>query len=108
MKIDKTTGLPEVPEGHFWRIHQDGTWGYLCLCLKERQPRWYNKNRAVTVDSRWLDHGALDESDDPKSYIRAEAVKLLEGVEANLKRAKRRKAIADLLGDYPPKSLDAS
>jgi hypothetical protein len=90
--IDKNTGLPELPEGHFWRIVDRHETIYP-VKLQLRRKTWYGSTVVAT-----------DISGSHPEYVLATAESLFSLVEARLSQKARVKA---LVGDYPPKKLEA-
>lgn len=93
IKIDETTGLPELPEGYFWRISQ------AIVSEDALRVELYRKRRftsPVRIDFRMA--GASSE-EDMKRCIREEAGLLF-------KETFQPNKYAGFMGDYPPKSLN--
>ena len=86
------TGLPEVPEGYFWRIQQGA---FSIYRIELRRKRWIGSAR---VDSAILD------------YYDAHRQVLEPRVEAFRKAQNIMKEFNDpwveLLGDYPPRNIN--
>jgi hypothetical protein len=84
---DPTTGLPELPEGFFWRVTDEGKYSY--VKLKKTRKRFWAKTVADSI---------METRKVTKELIRSRAWSLLEGFRFE-------GPDADLFGDYPPKSL---
>lgn len=114
MNIDPKTGLPEVPEGYFWRVTKSGfEWSeyrephpLLTVDLRKRDPkRWYHRsepshsvqsvNLSIYTDKMYTRDGFYypepkwrDHSDeDYQNIIRNAAVKLYERNQVSLEQA---------------------
>lgn len=116
MKIDETTGLPELPEGYFWRVYgqvDDGDYWYqgqLCITLQEQYMRkrlW----RKDVEDTRTIRKAFLSK----KTY---EEVKRQGSTDDSIVRGLARGIMLDekdklewetftkkYVGDYPPNKL---
>ncbi len=94
-KKDSATGLPEVPEGYFWRVgtQESGHWFPYTIWLMRKVPRrFFSGTKDEYVDSQ----GFQDLSN--------QAIKLAaQKVMLNQKFLVMER---ELLGDYPPKSLE--
>lgn len=91
-EIDPNTGLPEVPEGFFFRVAKTG-FGYWQVQLRRRRRGWFSKNEESAthvnerpINRRWILDGA--------AYVITK-----------YRERDPRKSDATLLGDYPPKKL---
>jgi len=95
---DKTTGLPELPAGHFWRISK---FNYtpspftLEVGIRRKVGFW-----SVEVGS------CLAKASEPD--IRAAAESALNRARDSLRARERISDRVQYLGDYPPKTLGAS
>jgi hypothetical protein len=102
--IDLTTGLPEVPEGHFWRLTED-LGGDLVLMLRRSTPKNLFKKdflvmkRNVLAEEHYLAHA---KSGTVKGADIQRAAKEIMDLLAIQQEAESRRG---LLGDYPPKNL---
>lgn len=88
MNINELTGMPELPEGHFWRITSGFGSEYLRIQVRKR--RWLGSSVVVwTVVAK-------DEATPRKIRQRAASTA------AKLSNPYR---WVDFVGDYPPKRL---
>jgi hypothetical protein len=93
--IDDATGLPAIPENHFWRVTRVA-FGFWEVQLRERRKFWFSKKlgsriREVTetpIHEKWILDGA------------AHAL-------SNYYKRDTRGSNRSLLGDYPPKKLES-
>ena len=87
-EMDEATGLPALPEGHFWRVTRPsrGVWD-----VQLRKRTWYGSRcvAAVGYDDR----------------LTAGKVKELAGYVLKYKLEKEPVHEMHLVGDYPPKTL---
>lgn len=89
MKIDENTGLPELPEGHFWRI-KDSSPEYLRVQIRKRA--W--------IGSKVMAWSVVRKSNaTPDEVLRTATLVLWE--------IKHGANWRNCLGDYPPKKLGA-
>lgn len=88
MNIDETTGLPEAPDCHFWRLRE--IWGLVRVGL--RRKTWYG-SREVDAVIPLADRG----------MSRMEAVNW--GANVILERVDSKRWAKSMVGDYPPKKL---
>jgi hypothetical protein len=100
MSLDESTGLPELPEGYFWRVREVGGTKYadsLYVCLMRR--RWYGATEVeramASQNSAWGPTMA--------HALRARAQHVVED-----QFRTTTPDFAALLGDYPPKILRTS
>lgn len=115
--IDSTTGLPELPEGHFWRLLDDINFG-LKLEIRKRRKRFGSK---YIIDNRlyaYWDEFESGERDRPQlvnyvsdkaftpDAIRGTAEHLLGRWLERDAKILRYEANKRLLGDYPPLTLE--
>lgn len=121
--IDTETGLPELPEGQFWRVTDyqpifSGLTGYGAghsvqivehvtsptVQTRWRWFRWIEIEGEPETRVNVLQHRQISEALSEESILKT-AIDLLESIEeARLAE----EAIARLVGDYPPKKLEVS
>lgn len=135
MIIDESTGLPQVPEGFYWKVRYtlpgNGTFDewrtILNVALVKREPKWYNKDRVVPIQSRKISlqdgeryfrnsYGGqqpilIDPEDrDYSELVLEQATMIYKAHQVQLKSIdiKRRavSALQKVSGDYPPKKLE--
>lgn len=99
MSIDTNTGLPELPEGHFWRV----TSGVDGMEVQWRKPTWYGSK---VVGSTEIDVNSEGVSICYNQAITPEDV--LYNAKYVYKQQERYQKNRNLLGDYPPKKLYTS
>lgn len=91
MSIDPSTGMPEVPEGHFWRIKKH-TAEYMVVQLRKRVLFW-----SVVVED-WTVNKA-----------KASAGEILTAANFALRHLAQKRDTTDswkqYIGDYPPLTL---
>lgn len=97
MKIDSRTGLPEVPEGQYWKVEKNSPYRYfadkyMLVSLHHADGTQISCTRAGT---RWAD---VPYDDVRPRHIRRAAKEIL------IARASKMKS-QQLEGIYPPKSL---
>ena len=87
-EMDEATGLPALPEGHFWRVTrpQGGYWQ-----IQLRKHIRYGSRRVAETESRF--------------EMTASNVKELAGYVLKYKFEKEPAHENHLVGDYPPKTL---
>lgn len=93
-KIDSKTGLPEIPEGYFWRVRyslMDRHYWYVEL----RQLSWYGSK----IIKRHTCAGRMNEY---KIREHADTILWVLGGKGAVAQGRKR---TDLTGDYPPKKL---
>lgn len=132
--MDPTTGLPELPEGHFWKVRRRKRYGFSEVALSSYEyvsgfeVVWMEPNPTGTerVYGRkywyWFAKDYYDvRSDTPQEKakgsvytsvqgVRTEALELrddeiLETAIRVFEKVQADKHTLTLLGDYPPKSL---
>lgn len=92
-KIDPATGMPELPEGYFWRVKQ----GYAYAINVQLRKRVMGRLSVVVENSV---------NDDPTPWgVRNLAAYVLYRWETSTARKQEEAAIQNLYGDYPPKKL---
>ena len=96
MNIDTNTGLPELPEGHFWRV----TTGFEGMEVQWRKPTWYGSK---VVGSTEIDQTSAGVRIRYSQEITPEDV--LHNAKYVYKQQERYQKNRNLLGDYPPKKL---
>ena len=91
-EIDETTGLPELPEGEFWRVTDgyDNKYHYVQL-RKKGKFLWFNVSYKITDEL--IFSGLSQESILEASY---RIIRRIEDNENN----------QHLIGNYPPNSLE--
>lgn len=114
IKIDETTGLPELPEGHFWSVCDDYT--TICVEIRKRRKRFGSKRvikghvyRIIDGDDgKIFGHAifALDDRDLTPEAIQASAKRLLADWRKRDESILRYEENKKLLGAYPPKKLE--
>jgi len=98
MKMDETTGLPELPEGYFFRVHKQSSYSkyHYVTMFRKKQKRFlfWTYTRNVELIFNDMIHPTLT-----KENVRQAAI--------NCTRQWERWKSSDgsLVGDYPPKSL---
>ncbi|MEG2778200.1 MAG: hypothetical protein RR905_02810 [Aurantimicrobium sp.] len=112
--IDPATGLPELPEGHFWRVSQ----GDYCVRLEIRKHRKRfgtklvirGRVRSIRTEGeeRYLSRAvgeisAEDFTPEAIFYSAHDVLAEWRTRDAAIHRYEKNKA---LLGDYPPKKLE--
>ena len=109
------TGLPELPEGYWWRVSRDSG-NYLDhisveIVYTAPKERWWTDKPHPTKTTQktlakqldyWHDFSI---SESPEDHIRALAECALARAEKIWLKNSRKTELDDLLGDYPPKSL---
>lgn len=119
MKIDETTGFPELPEGYFWRVepwysHLHGDDPYVVeVSLRKKSTRRNWRFKTIDYDYevgrlniRW-ERLVEQDARERRAYIRRVAEEVYEGVHWKLINDYERPDIESLYGDYPPKKLEA-
>lgn len=118
MKTDKDTGLPELPEGCFWRVepwygYDTETPRYLEVHLKRRATRknWRGKKIEYeyslgNLNLRWSELVEAT-AKERRHNIRLVAQEVYQMVSWQLANGRERIDIESLIGDYPPKKLEA-
>lgn len=92
MNIDETTGLPELPEGYFWRIKKD-IYPFAQVQIR-KQGRFFSYKKYSSP----LYRSSLE-------YPRA-IVKTAEYAIESWQRQNKILGDNDVYGDYPPKKLE--
>lgn len=88
-EMDDSTGMPVVPEGHFWRVKR--VWpSFWEVQLRKKRPGWFSEKVEYATFS---------------TYRGITRTHILDGAGYCLTRTKRVKMDNSLLGDYPPKTL---
>lgn len=116
MDINYTTGLPELPEGYWWRVKREdiehyGSW--VSVNIMRRVPKrsfWTDKphpTKTTTVVfvysyERWEKFASATA---PKVRIFEIAAHVLRKAEDRWRTENQADEVTDLLGDYPPKRL---
>lgn len=95
--IDPATGLPQLPEGYFWRVRKD-TFFRQYSYIEIRKPGRLFGSKIVVQATRHTED--IDEQE-----IRTFADMLSEELEEKLNPKPRTEK--NLFGDYPPKKLGA-
>lgn len=90
MAIDESTGLPELPEGYFWRV-KESVGDYLRIQMRRRVFFW----------SEVVEWSGVNKNIASKFEIQMAAKHVLLLVQEKKVDPKWRK----YLGDYPPKKL---
>ena len=87
-EIDEATGLPVLPEGHFWRVTRprDGSWQ-----VQLRKRTWYGSRCVARTYSQY--------------EMTASEVKTLAGYVLKFEFKRATVHEMHLIGDYPPKTL---
>lgn len=111
MIIDDETGLPELPEGYFWRIAK---WNpaiteRVSIAIMEigTKRHWFK-----TVPWNWEFYSIscyaveLEQSEDPESFVREIAADVYRVASKKWLGQKQRDRIERIYGDYPPKKLE--
>lgn len=98
MEISEVTGLPELPEGYFWRVtarynHYTGEFAGLYVALMRREKRWWGGHSEYEImgDAERLEAG------------RNTVVVTAEAVYRRWQCARER---VQYVGDYPPKTTN--
>jgi len=115
MNIDLATGLPELPEGHFWRVaHPLEAWGFgecdharlqvelrvtTTVTSQVKTGRFFGEWMTVQKESSSVVVTENCDGTSPADVLEA-ARRAMENFEA-------RQAAHALVGDYPPKQLGA-
>lgn len=99
MIIDIATGLPELPEGFFWRVKANSWIEWYMLEL--RRKTWFG---SIRITNRHIEPTRVELS--PR-HIQREAGWLIGTEKAKIGLGLIEKP-ASLLGDYPPKKLEVS
>lgn len=94
MEIDEQTGLPKVPEGHFWRVKFSSDSWYPELIVQLRRKR--------SIGSKYVFGGAKNVQGYAKS-VTPEMV--LEGATEVYENWQKHLSAVPLFGDYPPLKL---
>lgn len=94
MQIDAGTGLPELPEGYFWRV-KTGPLGIFPWVELRKKTRFGSKK----IDGSWW-------SGNNFRSIEAEIVYLASRIFEQFEVAQERESKYHLIGDYPPKSIE--
>lgn len=97
MKIDEATGLPELPKGYFWRVHEthnESNYFRVSLMRKKIWPLGRGVVEEWTADS-------ITEMSEPRVLDMANWV-------YREWRKLRTSGNETLFGDYPPKKLGAA
>lgn len=95
-RLDKSTGLPEVPEGYFWRIKR-WNYGHGPYSLRVELRRRLAFGLSVAVEDSLSRHTEEDILRSANQVLRLSAA-----------RIENRRTINErdkFVGDYPPKSL---
>lgn len=88
-EIDESTGLPELPEGYFWRVTPGSGSRYVYLQMRKR--RW--------LGSKLIDDSILRKSEITVELVQRRATKILLDFNPDSDYKK-------FVGDYPPKKLE--
>jgi hypothetical protein len=101
IEYDESTGLPKLPDKWFWRIRlEHNLFTELGIVNVEiRVKRWYGS--ACLYSSRWAPHGG----DDITGTVKILATNTLWDY---LAIHQGELDLARILGDYPPKKLEAN
>lgn len=103
MKIDPTTGLPELPEGYFWKVSRtENPYG-----LSE-EPVFVELMRTSTFDGVLVLYRRVTRFTPFEEYVDFRDLKPrhIRSTAKSVYRAwKRLQRSEELLGDYPPNSL---
>ncbi|WP_346921917.1 hypothetical protein [Glutamicibacter creatinolyticus] len=115
---DPNTGLPELPEGHFWRL-KEGEYCTVRLSIRKKRKHFGSKSIiSMRVYHNWdgknmeyrspaLVEGLADENLTPDA-IRNTAEHLLEKWHTRDAGRLRYENNVKLMGDYPPKKLEGN
>ena len=95
MKIDGQTGLPELPEKHFWRVRPSVA-GYWNVCLMQQ------RRFGPPVQ---LSHSVFHESNASKETVYDAAVFAYRRWDAQNPKGDKQALLRELAGDYPPNRL---
>lgn len=115
MNIDPNTGLPQLPEGQYWKVEIDEVFEEPFVILMRRRKWWTSAQvHSVPVLSGWDDPNEkyLDRVRDTASpefndeNIRRSAQRLLDILEMQENEREARQKNSRLLGDYPPNKVD--
>lgn len=117
MKIDKETGLPELPEGYFWRVENGfdpgdgGVYPGIEVRLEKRTTklRWFKRVPCSrTVENFWRRREDIDPGGVAVA-IREVAAEIYNESKTYLPIHEEIDAeIESYVGDYPPKKLGAT
>jgi len=93
MEIDERTGLPKLPDWHFWHVGRRDRAGDYRFSLRVGWTRWFSSE----LSHAWI-YDRLTED-----KIRSKAESLYVDWE---KKTAHAKEAARLVGSYPPKTLN--
>lgn len=93
-KIDPATGLPELPEGYFWRIKKDSA-GTRTHLMKKRA-----FGISTSVHSRYIFPRYYPTA---REAMRGTAQKVLD---ESWEKVREQVILSKLVGGYPPKRLE--
>lgn len=116
MQIDESTGLPELPEGYFWRVEDTykisglGTWPaiHVMLLKNTTELRWFKRVPAtLVIDNKFRHRDDVAQNGGIKRAIsdlakhiygnNKDRMGILNPLEAEMKK---------YVGDYPPKNIN--
>lgn len=121
MRIDPNTGLPELPEGYFWRVGHPKEYVYgftfedtskLAVRLMWEQPDREVEDKRNKIVQKLVPRPKRYEPQDPLT-VDAQECKgtsdraILDAANVIMKRWKAKAKMHSKLGDYPPKKLGA-
>lgn len=108
VEIDSNTGLPELPEGHFWRVSTDDC-GEVKIAIRKHRKLWWSKRIIGGYVRHGEDHRhilSLSNEALTPAAIFATAEDCLEAWRERDAKRVRYETNRKLLGSYPPKKLE--
>ena len=105
--IDSTTGLPELPEGYFWRVFRNGGMFdiYPMVQIRERYKGMFGreKSRPAGIGDTLTTHSYGPRTGES---VKENIIRLSESLYEEFQDQCSRAQEPDYSGDYPPKKFD--
>ena len=95
MSTSSKTGLPELPDGYFWRVSNGSSSAYLRVQIMERRRFGSHVAEWSACEASAVDHRGASEILSTAEYV----LRKWRGPDA------KDIGVSRLLGDYPPKTL---
>lgn len=111
--IDEATNLPRIPEGYFWRVHDDSL-GLSQVSLYRRRKAWFPAQEGwyllAHAGNLIREHNATTgesvfDPEDPKDRVYIAARSVIIDIQDYEYRMRKNREVSELFGDYPPKKL---